>query len=76
MVIVSLQRKKCIGCNYCVEYAPNNFAMSGKDGKAVLLRSEEKKGFHTHKSFEDHLYDDLKGAQDNCPAKIIKVKKQ
>lgn len=76
MVIITLQRKKCIGCNYCVEHAPNNFAMSGKDGKAVLLRSVEKKGFHTHKSFEDDMFDEAINAQDNCPAKIISVKKQ
>ncbi|EEK15014.1 hypothetical protein CAPGI0001_1468 [Capnocytophaga gingivalis ATCC 33624] len=47
MVIVTLQRDKCIGCNYCVEMAPEQFQMSKKDGKTVLLRSTEKKGlFH------------------------------
>lgn len=76
MVIITLQRKKCIGCNYCVENAPTNWAMSGKDGKAVLLNSVEKKGFHTFKSYEDSIYDENKLAQDNCPAKIITVKKQ
>lgn len=25
MVIVTLQRDKCIGCNYCVEMAPAQF---------------------------------------------------
>ena len=50
MVIITLQRKKCIGCNYCVELAPGQFRMSKKDGKSVLLHSEEKKGFHTIKS--------------------------
>ena len=33
MVIVTLQRDKCIGCNYCVEMAPEQFQMSKKDGK-------------------------------------------
>ena len=30
MVIVTLQRNKCIGCNYCVEMAPMEFQMSKK----------------------------------------------
>ena len=50
MVIVTLQREKCIGCNYCVEMAPEQFQMSKKDGKSVLLRSTEKKGFFTLKA--------------------------
>lgn len=45
MVVVTLQREKCIGCNYCVEMAPEQFQMSKKDGKSVLLRSTEKKVF-------------------------------
>ena len=31
MVIVTLQREKCIGCNYCAEFAPEYFRMSKKD---------------------------------------------
>ena len=50
MVIVTLQREKCIGCNYCAEFAPEYFRMSKKDGKSVLLKSVEKKGFHTLKT--------------------------
>ena len=45
MVIITLQRKKCIGCNYCVELAPKQFQMSKKDGKSVLLHSSDKKGY-------------------------------
>ena len=45
MVVITLQRNKCIGCNYCVELAPNLFQMSKKDGKSVLLNTKEKKGF-------------------------------
>ena len=47
MVVVTLQRKKCIGCNYCVELAPMHFQMARNDGKSVLLHATEKKGFHT-----------------------------
>ena len=45
MVVITLQRNKCIGCNYCVELAPKQFQMSKKDGKTVLLNSKEKKSF-------------------------------
>ena len=41
MVIITLQRKKCIGCNYCVELAPKQFQMSKKDGKSVIDKSRE-----------------------------------
>ena len=57
MVVVTLQREKCIGCNYCVEMAPEQFAMSKKDGKSVLLHSQNKKGFHTIKSHDDDIFD-------------------
>lgn len=50
MVIITLQRDKCIGCNYCAEFAPEYFRMSKKDGKSVLLKSADKKGFFTLKT--------------------------
>ena len=74
MVVVTLQRKKCIGCNYCVELAPSQFQMSKKDGKTVLLRSENKKGFHTIKSNDHLIFDDCDKAAKACPVKIISVK--
>jgi ferredoxin len=73
MVVVTLQRNKCIGCNYCVELAPDQFQMSKKDGKSVLLRSEDKKGFFTVKSNDD-IFDDCDKAAKACPVKIISVK--
>ena len=47
----------CIGCNYCVEFAPAQFQMSKKDGKTVLLHSVDKKGFHTIKSQDYSILD-------------------
>jgi len=76
MVIITLQRKKCIGCNYCVELAPNQFQMSKKDGKSVLLKSQEKKGFFTLKSNDESLFNNAKKASDACPVKIIVVKQK
>jgi len=74
MVIITLQRKKCIGCNYCVELAPKQFQMSKKDGKSVLLRSNDKKGFFTLKSPDMSIIEDSIKAKEACPVKIISVK--
>jgi len=74
MVVITLQRKKCIGCNYCVEVAPEQFQMSKKDGKTVLLHSTEKKGFFTIKSFDESIFDASLEAKKACPVKIIEVK--
>jgi len=74
MVIVTLQRKKCIGCNYCVELAPEQFQMSKKDGKTVLLHGIEKKGFYTIKSPDENIYDNCDKAAKACPVNIIDVK--
>lgn len=74
MVVVTLQREKCIGCNYCVELAPGQFQMSKKDGKSVLLHSKEKKGFFTIKSHDNTIFDPCKEAQKACPVKIITTK--
>lgn len=74
MVVVTLQRAKCIGCNYCVELAPAQFQMSKKDGKSVLLKSTDKKGFFTLKSREDFIFNDCDNAAKACPVKIISVK--
>lgn len=74
MVVITLQRNKCIGCNYCVELAPKQFQMSKKDGKSVLLHSNDKKGFFTLKSNEDLIFEDCYKASKACPVKIISVK--
>ncbi len=74
MVIITLQRKKCIGCNYCVELAPKQFQMSKRDGKAVLLHSNDKKGFFTIKSPDVSILENVIKAKEACPVKIISVK--
>lgn len=74
MVVVTLQRNKCIGCNYCVELAPGQFQMSKKDGKSVLLHATEKKGFYTIKSYDDSILESCAEAKKACPVKIIEVK--
>ncbi len=74
MVIITLQRNKCIGCNYCVELAPMQFQMSKKDGKSVLLHSKEKKGFFTIKSLDETILEAAESAKEACPVNIIAVK--
>jgi ferredoxin len=74
MVVVTLQREKCIGCNYCVEMAPHAFQMSKKDGKSVLLKSKNNKGFHTLKSPDHTLAEPCDQAAKACPVHIITVK--
>lgn len=76
MLIISLQRAKCIGCNYCQELAPEQYRMSRKDGKAVLLHAKERNGFHTVKLHNDDFLEANFKVEEICPVKIIKVKLQ
>lgn len=72
MITIIQQRAKCIGCNYCVELAPQRWVMSKKDGKSVLLGSKDKKGFWNVKVREEELESNVAAAQ-ACPVKIIQV---
>jgi len=74
VVIVTLQRNKCIGCNYCAEFAPEYFRMSKKDGKSVLLKSTDKKGFFTMKTAISEALEPCNNAAKACPVNIISVK--
>ncbi len=65
-------RKKCIGCNACVEVAPFRWRMSRKDGKSVLLESKAKKDFYIVEVSDDELEENKIAAQ-NCPVNIIKI---
>mgnify|MGYP003952049721 CR=1 FL=1 len=74
MVIISHQRNKCIGCNYCVEIAFNRWRMSKKDGKCTLIEGVNKKGFYTAKVDDDEYEENVRAAF-ACPVNIIQVKK-
>lgn len=73
MIQITQQRDKCIGCNYCVELAPERWRMSKKDGKSVLLEATNKKGFHTVDVHSSELSENKAAAQ-ACPVKIIHIK--
>lgn len=72
MTTIIHQRAKCIGCNYCVELAPEYWRMSKKDGKAVLLGAIDKKGFYSLRIREDEVEVNLKAAK-VCPVHIIQI---
>ena len=72
MITVTLQRDKCIGCNYCHEHAPQRFTMSKKDGRAVLLDGTQKKRFFVARIHEIEL-SQLQNAAGACPVKVIKL---
>lgn len=74
MLTITLQRAKCIGCNYCADLAPEKFVMSRKDGKSVLLHSVEKKGFFTLKEADITQTASLENAAKACPIKIITIR--
>jgi len=71
-IIITHQREKCIGCNYCVEYAPFRWAMSRIDGKSVLLDGLSKKGFWSVKISDDERVANVNAAK-ACPVNIIRV---
>ncbi len=43
MIQITYQRGKCIGCNYCIELAPERWKMNKKDGRSLLLGAKNKK---------------------------------
>jgi len=67
-------RNKCIGCNSCVEQAPQRWKMSQEDGKSNLIDSKNKKGVYQIDIGLDELEANEKAAKD-CPVNIIRIKK-
>lgn len=74
MVRIIQQRARCIGCNACVEAAPNRWIVSKKDGKCILLGGLDNKGFYSVLVPDHELGDNLAAAK-NCPVNIIKIQK-
>lgn len=72
MANIILYRKKCIGCGICVQMQPDLWCMSRKDGKAVLLKSTEKKEVFVLpvcNSIQTQTFELARA----CPVKIIKL---
>lgn len=66
------QRDKCIGCNACMEAAPNRWRMSKADGKCTLVGGILKKDFYSVIIDEFEL-EENKLALKNCPVHIIQI---
>jgi ferredoxin len=54
--------------------APVQFQMSKKDGKSVLIHSQNAKGFFTLKSHDHTIVESCELAAKACPVKIITIK--
>ena len=74
MIQIVYHRKKCIGCNYCIEIAPDRWMMNKNDGKSLLLDSRSKKGFFTAEVHDDEYKANNLIAK-VCPVKIIHINK-
>ena len=73
MVRIMFHRGKCIGCNACVEAAPDRWRISKKDGRCNLIGGKEKKGIY-RALIGMHEYSENIQAAANCPVKIIQIK--
>lgn len=67
-------REKCIGCNACVELAPDRWRMSKKDGKSVLLEGKELNSVFTAVAGDEEFKANQSAAR-TCPTNVIKVEK-
>lgn len=65
-------RKRCIGCNSCVEIAPQNWKISEEDGLSNLIGAKEKKDIYIGEILEIDIAAN-KTAAEACPMNIIKV---
>ena len=74
MIRIEHLRRKCIGCNACVEIAPYRWRVSKKDGKCTLIGGSLKKEIYTI-FVDDEEEREAKMAAKNCPVKIIRVEK-
>lgn len=72
MFRIAYQRGKCIGCNACVEAAPDQWRVSKKDGRCNLIGGRESKGMFHAQIGDEEAAQNLKAAA-NCPVKIIRV---
>ena len=73
MLRITHFREKCIGCNGCVEVAPDRWRMSKTDGKSTLIEGKPKKGVYNALISEIELEENQQAAA-NCPVNIIRLK--
>jgi ferredoxin len=74
VIRITYYRSKCIGCNACVEAAPERWRVSKKDGRCNLVGGNAKKGVFIAE-IDDDEYPQNEKAAANCPVKIINLQK-
>ena len=74
MIRIIYHRAKCIGCNACVEAAPERWRGSKKDGRCNLVGGKGKKEIY-HAIIDDDEYPQDLRAATNCPVKIISIER-
>jgi ferredoxin len=74
MIQITYQRGKCIGCNYCIELAPERWRMNKKDGRSLLLGAKNKKGIYSV-NVDDIEFEANRASAKVCPMKIIRINK-
>lgn len=67
-------RKDCIGCNSCVNIAPQSWVMDAEEGKAMLVGAKKKKDLYVAELFDCDL-DANERAAKACPMRIIQINK-
>lgn len=65
-------RKNCIGCNSCVNIAPQCWEMDKKDGRAHLIGSKKKGSVYVGEIFECDL-ESNKASAEACPMQAIQI---
>lgn len=66
-------RENCIGCNSCVEHAPQYWNLKDqKNGKALLKDADEKNGVYVKKICDFEADQNICAAR-SCPVRIIRV---
>jgi len=68
-------REDCIGCNSCVENAPEFWEIKKEDGKAVLKDSIKNKNGVCIREIDTLGISENELAAKDCPVKIIKILK-
>ncbi len=72
MVRITYFRDKCIGCNGCVEAAPDRWRVSRKDGRCTLVEGIAKRRVYRALISLDEYARNARAAA-NCPVKIIRL---
>ena len=72
MVQITYIRDKCIGCNGCVEAAPDRWRVSRKDGRCTLVDGKAKKRIYRALISLDE-YERNAMAASSCPVNIIRL---